>query len=482
MTIHDLKPEKVWSIFHQITQVPRPSKHEEKIRTFLLEWAKREGIEAFCDKSGNVIMRKPATNGYENRPGIIFQGHMDMVPQKNVDKVHDFLNDPIETLVDGDWLRANGTTLGADNGLGLAIAMAILASNDIKHGPLELLATYDEETGMTGATNIEPGILKGSILINLDSEEEGELCIGCAGGLDVTAEDSYNLLPTPDNMVCYRLAVKGFSGGHSGVEIHKCRANANKVMARILYPLVRDSIVMLASFEGGTLRNAITRECFATLYISPDRVTEMEESVKHIFDNVKSEYCITDPNCYYELQVSQEERSKCVDRARALTYMQLLLNCPDGVVRMSDQMDNLVETSNNMAIVSIKDGCFVVKCLLRSSVDSAKESLCSNIEALFAMANIPVTASGGYSGWAPNAKSSILSLMSGIYREMFNAEAKVMAVHAGLECGILSGAYPEWDMISCGPTLLSPHSPDERCYIPSVQRVWDYLLRVLEMI
>lgn len=490
MTIKDLQPSKVWENFYLLTRVPRPSKHEEKVREFLLDWAKERNIEAFTDKTGNVIMRVPATPGYENKKGIVFQGHMDMVPQKNADTVHDFENDPIETYVDGDWLKAKGTTLGADNGLGLALGMAMLESKDIQHGPLELLATYDEETGMTGAMLLEPGILKGEILINLDSEEEGELCIGCAGGLDATAYDEYQRKPMPENHLCYSLAVKGFSGGHSGIEINKYRANANKVAARILYSLLTEADVKLLDLEGGTLRNAIPRECFATVYVPADKVEKAKEIIDTIFAQVKNEYMVTDPNCNYlfepyvckEGEVCDPDECLYVEEATAIRYMQSILACPDGVERMSDQMPGLVETSNNLAIVNIYKGEFSVKCLMRSSVDSAKDLLALKIKSLFALANIKVDFDGGYSGWAPNADSEILKLMKQTYCDMFGKEPHVMAVHAGLECGILSGAYPNWDMISCGPTLVSPHSPDERCYIPTVQKVWDYLIEVVKRV
>lgn len=490
MTIKDLQPLNVWENFYQLTRVPRPSKHEEKVRAFLLEWAKERNIEAFTDKTGNVIMRVPATPGYENKKGIVFQGHMDMVPQKNADTIHDFENDPIETYVDGDWLKAKGTTLGADNGLGLALGMAMLESKEIEHGPLELLATYDEETGMTGAMALEPGILKGEILINLDSEEEGELCIGCAGGLDATAYDKYQRKPMPENYLCYSLAVKGFSGGHSGIEINKCRANANKAAARILYALLSEADVKLIDLEGGTLRNAIPRECFATVYVQENKLEQAKAIIDKVFGDIQNEYMVTDPNCCYIFEPYKcQEGESCnpddcmyVEESTAIRYMQAILACPDGVERMSDQMPGLVETSNNMAIVNIYGGEFSVKCLMRSSVDSAKDLLALKIKSLFALADIKVEFSGGYSGWAPNADSEILKIMKQTYCDMFGKEPHVMAVHAGLECGILSGAYPNWDMISCGPTLVSPHSPDERCYIPTVQKVWDYLLEVIKRV
>ena len=488
MTIKDLKPEVVFNNFYGITRNPRPSKHEEHIRAYLLEWGKNHGVETFTDDTGNVIMRVPATPGYENRKGVILQGHMDMVPQKNADTVHNFETDPIETWVDGEWLRAKGTTLGADNGLGVALALSVLESPEVKHGPIEVLVTYDEETGMTGARALKPGVLKGDILINLDSETEGELFIGCAGGLDATARAKYEPKDEPkEGYECYELAVKGFQGGHSGMDNILCRANANKVAARVLLPLLRDAGVKLVDLEGGTLRNAIPREAFATLYVPKDKVAAAEEIVNKVAAEVKAEYAATDPNAEFVFKPYECKEGECccsedckyVPEEDALRFVRAVLACPDGVDRMSDAMPGLVETSNNMAIVRIEKGEFCVKSLLRSSVDTAKDYLAQKIESVFALAGCSMTFTGGYSGWAPNNASPILHVMVEAYRELFGKDPKITAIHAGLECGILSGAYPHWDMVSVGPTLLSPHSPDERAHIPSVQKVWDFLQKVL---
>ena len=488
MTIKDLKPAVVFNNFYGITRNPRPSKHEEHIRAYLLDWGKNHGVETFTDDTGNVIMRVPATPGYENRKGVILQGHMDMVPQKNADTVHNFETDPIETWVDGEWLRAKGTTLGADNGLGVAMALSVLESPEVKHGPIEVLVTYDEETGMTGARALKPGVLKGDILINLDSETEGELFIGCAGGLDATARAKYEPVDEPkEGYECYELAVKGFQGGHSGMDIILCRANANKVAARVLLPLLRDAGVKLVDLEGGTLRNAIPREAFATVYVPSDKVAAANEMVSKVAAEVKAEYAATDPNAEFIFKPYECKEGECccsedckyVPDEAALRFMRAVLACPDGVDRMSDAMPGLVETSNNMAIVRVEKGEFVVKSLLRSSVDTAKEYLAEKIESVFKLAGAEVEFDGGYSGWAPNNASPILHTMVEAYRELFGKDPKVTAIHAGLECGILSGAYPHWDMVSIGPTLLSPHSPDERAHIPSVQKVWDFLQKVL---
>ena len=488
MTIKDLKPAVVWNNFYGITRCPRPSKHEEIIRKYLLDWAADHKVEAFADETGNVIMRIPATPGYENRKGVVLQGHMDMVPQKNSDVSHDFLKDPIETRVDGEWLRACGTTLGADNGLGVAMALSVAELPEVKHGPIEILVTYDEETGMTGASALKSGLLKGDILINLDSESEGELYVGCAGGLDATASGRYRRKKEPKGHECWSLAVKGCQGGHSGMDIILCRANSNRLAARVLLPLLTKCDVKLIDLEGGTLRNAIPRETFATVYVPKEKVAAAKRAVARVAAELKAEYAATDPNLEVVFEpyrcdgTCDPEECLYVSEATAISYVRAILACPDGVERMSDGVPGLVETSNNMAMVKIYKGEFFVKCLLRSSVDSSKMALASRLESVFALAGVKTRFTGGYSGWAPNPKSEIVALMKKKYLELFGKEAKIMAIHAGLECGILSGAYPNWDMVSMGPTLLSPHSPDERAHIPSVQKVWDFLKAVLEAV
>ena len=490
MTIHDLQPKIVWDNFYGITRQPRPSKHEEKIRAYLLEWAKKHKVEAFTDDTGNVIMRAPATPGFENRKGVILQGHMDMVPQKNADTVHNFETDPIETWVDGEWLKAKGTTLGADNGLGVAMALSVLESPEVKHGPIEVLVTYDEETGMTGASLLKPGVLKGDILINLDSETEGELYIGCAGGLDAIASGRYRRKKEPARHECWSLTVKGCQGGHSGMDIILCRANANKLAARILLPLLTRNGVKLVDLEGGSLRNAIPREAFATVYVPAAKVAAAKRTVARVTAELKDEYAATDPKLEVIFEpyackpgeTCEPEECLYVSEKSAEKYIRAILACPDGVERMSDNMPGMVETSNNMAMVKICKGDFVVTNLLRSSVDSAKYALAQKLQSVFALAGVRTRFEGGYSGWAPNAASPILHTMKEVYKSLYETDPKVMAIHAGLECGILSGAYPHWDMVSCGPTLMSPHSPDERAHIPSVAKAWDFLKAVLEAI
>ena len=478
-TIKDLKPALVWNNFYLLTRQPRPSKHEEKVRAFLLNWGKEHNLETFTDKTGNVIIRIPATPGYENRKTVVLQGHMDMVPQKNSDTVHDFLKDPIETWIDGEWVKAKGTTLGADNGLGVALAMSIAEDKGSEHGPIEILVTYDEETGMTGANALEPGILKGDILINLDSESEGEFYVGCAGGLDASASATYKVRKDSTGLKPWKLAVKGCKGGHSGMDIILYRANANKLAARVLYALLVEAGAKLSDLEGGTLRNAIPREAFATVLLSNDQVAEAKKAVKRVAAELKAEYAGTDPELSITFEAANGEAEGYVEDKKALKYIRAIIACPDGVERMSDSVPGLVETSNNMAMVKIGGGKFFVKSLMRSSVDTAKNALALKYESVFQLAGIKTVFTGGYSGWAPNPKSEILALMKKTYSAMFKVEPKVMAIHAGLECGILSGAYPNWDMVSMGPTLLSPHSPDERAYIPSVQKVYDFLKAVL---
>ena len=488
MTIKDLTPAIVWNNFYQLTRVPRPSKHEAQVQAFLLDWAKAHKIEAMKDEIGNIIMKVPATPGYEGKKGVILQGHMDMVPQKNNDKVHDFEKDPIETWIDGEWLKAKGTTLGADDGLGVAMALAVAESDTVKHGPVEILITTDEETGMTGARALKPGLLKGDILINLDSETEGELYVGCAGGLDASATAKCRLRPEPKGYECWSLAVKGCKGGHSGMDIILWRANANKQAARIVYELLTKTDAKLIDFEGGTLRNAIPREAFATLYVKNTK--KAKALVAALEKTIKAEYAATDPdlNVVFEPYKCAEgetcDPQEClyVDKKAAVRLMQAVIACPDGVDRMSDAMPGLVETSNNLAMVSLYKGEFKVHTLMRGSVDSVKEFLSVKFRSVFELAGCEVDFRGGYSGWAPNAASPILGVMKKVYKGLFKKEPKVMAIHAGLECGILAGAYPHWDMVSVGPTLMSPHSPDERAYIPSVTKVWDFLQAVLEAI
>ena len=482
MELKDLKPQLVWKNFYSLTQIPRPSKKEVKAVEFLYDFGKSLGLETIKDEVGNIIIRKPAIPGMEKRKGVILQGHIDMVPQKNADKVHDFEKDPIEAWVDGEWVRAKGTTLGADNGLGVAVAMSVLESKDLKHGPVEVLVTVDEETGMTGARALEPGILKGDILINLDSETEGELYVGCAGGLDITAELPYGTVPAPAHYRPYLLTVKGLKGGHSGMDIILYRANANKVMARVLLPLLRDMGVKLVSIDGGSLRNAIPREAFAQILVPEENVAGVTACIGAVGEAVKSEYAATDPDISVFATEQDGVPAGYMEDSAALAAMRAVSGCPDGVWRMSDAVPGLVETSNNTAIVKSENGRLYVKTLMRSSVDTAKEAMAEQARAVFELAGFKVTFSGGYPGWAPDSSSPILHTMKEVYRSLYGKEPAVMAIHAGLECGILGGAYPHWDMVSCGPTILSPHSPDERANVATVEKWWKFVTATLENI
>lgn len=478
MSILNLKPEGVWKHFHALTQIPRPSKKEEKVRQFLCDYGKSLGFEAFADKTGNVIIRKPATPGMENKHGVILQAHMDMVPQKNNAVVHDFEKDPIKTRIEGDWVYATGTTLGADNGMGVAAAMAVLESKDLKHGPIEVLVTTDEETGMTGARGLEPGILQGDILLNMDSEDEGELYVGCAGGVDGSFEFEYTPQETPEGLQAFHLNLTGLKGGHSGMEISLGRGNANKVMARTLLALVEATGVRLAQWEGGNLRNAIPREADAVLCIPQADVEKARHIVADTLAMVRAELALTDPGL--EMTLVPCEKPACVIPECITTKLiRAVYAAPNGVWAMSASMPELVETSSNLAIVKAKDGKIGVYCLIRSLADTAKEDMATALRCCFENAGGKASFSGSYPGWKPNMDSAILKEMTEIYTRMFGKAPQVKAIHAGLECGILGGAYPNWDMVSFGPTLRSPHSPDERCYIPSVQKFWDFLVETL---
>lgn len=480
--ISKLDPKIVWTNFYGLTQQPRPSKHEEKVRAFLVEFAKKHNIEVTVDKTGNVIMSKPATPGMENRKGVILQAHMDMVPQKNADKKHDFLKDPIEAYIDGEWVTANGTTLGADNGMGVAAAMSVLESKTVKHGPLEVLITTDEETGMTGAFGLKKGVLKGDILLNLDSETEGELYVGCAGGLDATISVKLEKESVKASFAAYKLNLTGLKGGHSGMDIILGRGNANKLMNRLLVAL-RKVDARLASLDGGSLRNAIPRESFAVIVLPKTKEAELKKIVKAFFTETKAELSAVEPD--YKLDCKSTERPAQALTAEATARLcNLVYGIPNGVVRMSDSMPGLVETSTNMAIVKLENkgrGCqATISCLLRSSVDSAKEDLARTMQAVVDLTpGAKAEFTGAYPGWKPNMESPILKEMRAVYHKLYKKDPQIMAIHAGLECGLFGGVYKNWDMISFGPTIVHPHSPDEKVNIASVKRFWDYLVATL---
>ena len=479
MTIKDLNPKKVWNNFYSLTRIPRPSKHEQKVEAFLLEWGKEHGIDTFKDETGNIIMRKPATPGYENRRGVIIQGHMDMVPQKTNDTVHDFLTDPIETQIIDGWVGAKGTTLGADDGIGVAIGMTVMEDENLKHGPLEVLVTYDEETGMTGATMLKPGVLKGDILLNLDSEEEGELCIGCAGGLDAIADFSYETEKTPSGYVALLIEVKGLQGGHSGMDISLYRANANKVAARILLDLITKYGAKLADFHGGNMRNAIPFEAKLTVLVPADKKAAAAEEAKAVFALEKAEHSYSDPKMLI-LVDDVETPASYIDDKTALRAVKAIMVCPNGVIRMSDSMPGLTETSTNLAIVSTTGGHLTIHSLMRSSIDSAKANLAQSMQCLFELAGASFKTEGGYCGWGPKPETPVYQVIKDTYKSLFGKEIKVTATHGGLECALLGAKYPEWEMVSIGPTIVHPHSPDERVNIESVGKAYEFVAKFLE--
>lgn len=435
MSITNLNPTRVWKNFYSLTQIPRPSKKEEKAVLFLEKFGKELGLETIKDELGNIIIRKPATPGLENRKGIILQAHIDMVPQKNSDKVHNFETDPIIPRIVDEWVYATGTTLGADNGMGVAVAMAVLEAKDLVHGPVEVLITIDEETGMTGARGLKAGILKGDILINLDSEDEGELYVGCAGGLDATATFRYKSEPTPAGYVGMKLDITGIKGGHSGMDIVLGRGNANKSLVRILLPLIKEADARLSSFEGGSLRNAIPREAFATLAVPADKVKIAKGLVSKHFKEIVNELAAQESNIKITIEECKAP-SEVIDAKTALNAVLAIYACPNGVERMSDAMEGLVETSNNLAIVKAEAGEIDVKCLMRSSVDSAKEVLAASMSAVFELAGAEVKLTGGYPGWKPDMNSAILATMKNVYKNLYGKEPEVKAIHAGLECGL----------------------------------------------
>ncbi len=478
-TILQLAPQNVWKHFYSLTRIPRPSGHVEQVTEFLVNFGKELGLESFTDEVGNVIIHKSATPGMENRRGVILQAHMDMVPQKNNDTVHDFTKDPIETWVDGEWVKAKGTTLGADDGLGVAAAMAVLEAKDLKHGPLEVLITKDEETGMYGAFGLKEGTLKGDILLNLDSEQEGELYIGCAGGIDITASLEYKEEAPADGFVARKLTLKGLRGGHSGLEINEGRGNANKLLARVVHDLLVEFDCQLASFEGGNMRNAIPREAHAILLFNPDDMEGLDDYIKEYEAQINSEYETIESNVSLKIE-AVEVPATVVPEEIQDNMINVLMACQDGVMRMIPTVPDTVETSSNLAIVIIAGGKAEVRILARSSCDTMKDFLADSLAACFSMAGMKVEFSGGYSGWQPNVNSPILQAMKASYKEQFGTEPAVKVIHAGLECGIIGATYKNLDMISFGPTLRSPHSPDERAYIPSVTRFYDFLVATLE--
>jgi dipeptidase D len=476
-----LEPKQLWNYFHDITTIPHPSGKEKQLAEYIIKFGRDHKLETIVDKVGNVIIRKPAAKGMENRKGVILQTHIDMVPQKNSDKKHDFGKDPIETIVDGDWVKANGTTLGSDNGIGVASALSVLASKGLRHGPVEALFTIDEETGMTGAKGLKKGILKGDILLNLDSEDEGELYVGCAGGIDVSAVKKYTEEKSPRGMAAYKIIAKGLKGGHSGVDISLGRANSNKIMFRFLMQAEADFGIRLAEAAGGDLRNAIPRESYSVVLVAGIKAKQFEKFVRQYEKMYRDEFAETEPSLAFKC-----EKTVCPPKVMSRTdqyrIIRAVFACPNGIQRMSQTMKSLVETSNNLAVIKCRGGNFEAHNLTRSSVDSSKEATAWKIAAVFHLIDARVTLSGSYPGWKPNMESPILKTMSGVYNKMFGKIPEIKAIHAGLECGILGGVYPNLDMISFGPTIRFPHSPDEKVNIPSVMKFYDFLCETLKKV
>ncbi|MFZ4572443.1 MAG: aminoacyl-histidine dipeptidase [Bacteroidales bacterium] len=477
----NLEPALLWKNFYSLTQIPRPSKHEDKVRDFLVQFGKNLGLETIVDEVGNVIIRKPATPGMENRKGVVLQGHMDMVPQKNSDTKHDFEKDPIETYIDNGWVKARGTTLGADNGLGVAASLAVLEAKDIQHGPIEAFITTDEETGMTGAMGVKAGVLKGDILLNLDTEEEGEIYIGCAGGTNGNFTFPFKSTSVPKGVLAFHLNISGMKGGHSGVDIDLERGNSIKVLTRILWEGSKYFGLRLASLEGGSLRNAIPREASAWVVIPIENKAAFTTVVADLEKIIRKELSAVEPTLKITLNPA-ENPVTLIDEATQGNIINALYACPNGVIRMSNEMPGLVETSINIGVLKTSGNTVIGQTLLRSSVDSAKLDLQNMVTAVFTLAGADINMDGQYPGWKPNPDSAILKLMLELYKQMFGKDPLVKAIHAGLECGILGGTYPNWDMISVGPTIVSPHSPDEKTEIASVQKFWDYLLLTLKNI
>lgn len=480
--IRNLEPKALWNKFADLNAVPRPSKKEERVIAFIKDFGNGLGLETIEDEVGNVIIKKPATPGMENRKTIVMQSHLDMVHQKNADTVFDFDTQGIEMYVDGDWVRAKGTTLGADNGLGVATIMAVLESTDIPHPAIEALFTIDEETGMTGALGLKGGLLKGEILLNLDTEEDDEIDIGCAGGVDVTAERGYEVEEVPENSLAYNITVKGLNGGHSGMDIDKGLGNANKIMNRLLFDGFENWGLQIAEINGGSLRNAIPRESFAKVIVSDIFDGAFQLDMQEIIADIKAEFKTTEPNLQILIEKADELPASVMDLGVQEGLLRAIYAAHNGVYRMSADMENLVETSNNIARVIVKDGSVYVGCLTRSSVETSKFDLANALRSAFELTGCEVTFTGSYPGWTPNVNSPILEVLKDIYTKQNGTAPHVVACHAGLECGILGTNYPDMDMISFGPTIKGAHSPHERANISSAQKYWKFVLEILSNI
>ncbi|MDO4929909.1 MAG: aminoacyl-histidine dipeptidase [Bacteroidales bacterium] len=478
-TIKDLQPQAVWKNFYLLTQVPRPSGHLEKVQKFLLDWAKEKGVDAKMDGAGNVLMYKPASPGMEDCKIVTLQGHMDMVPQKTNESTHDFENAPIETYIDGEWVKAKGTTLGADDGMAVATIMAIMEDDSIKHGPLEGFITADEETTMYGVNNMTADTLKGEILLNLDNETEGEMVIGSAGGVNMTATLEYKPIEVDSADAAVRVKLHDLLGGHSGLEINEGRGNANKMMARLVQDAIVNFDACLAEWQGGNMRNAIPRDAEVLLTLPKENVEAFKEVVDEWRQTFKDEYGTIEGDLALDV-TDAPLPAEIVPGAIQDNLVDALCACHNGVYRFIPEVPSIVETSSNLAIVEIGGGKAMFKILIRSSRDSMRECLAETLESAFAMADMKVELDGDYPAWQPNPQSEIVEIMKNVYRELFNKENNVQVVHAGLECGVIGAHKPGMDMVSFGPTLRSPHTPNERCHIPSVDKYWQFVISTLE--
>lgn len=480
-TLSHLKPTGLWQLFEQICSIPHPSKHEQKISAWIQQWAKEQGLSVKEDTIGNLFIKKPATAGMEDRQGIILQAHMDMVPQKNNDTVHDFLTDPIKPYIieTGDWVTAQGTTLGADNGVGLASALAVLASDDLIHGPLEVLVTIDEEAGMSGAFGLEAGWLEGDILINTDSEQEGEVYMGCAGGIDGLAKFDLNFEHTPENTQAFNLSISGLKGGHSGVDIHTGRANANKLLVRFLLDASNKFDLRLTELNGGSLRNAIPREANASFVIPTNQVAALKTQLAQYLTTIQSNLSAVETNIDM-LLISPEDFDQCWTITTQNQILRALNACPNGVIRMSNDIEGIVETSLNLGVIQTRGKKLNALVLIRSLHDDGRLETQRTVQSVFELAEADINFSSAYPGWKPNPNSAIMKTVSDTYQALFNKVPAVMVIHAGLECGLFKSAYPHWDMVSIGPTIKFPHSPDEKIEIATVAQYWQLLTAVLE--
>ncbi len=479
--ISKLSSAPVWQFFDKICSIPHPSKHEEALAQHIIQWATEQGLAVRRDPTGNVFIKKPATAGMEHKKGVVLQAHIDMVPQKNEDTQHDFAKDPIQPYIDGEWVTAKGTTLGADNGMGMAACLAVLASKELKHGPIEVLLTIDEEAGMTGAFGLEAGWLEGEILLNTDSEQEGEVYMGCAGGIDGAMTFNIQRQAMPAGYVTHQLILKGLKGGHSGCDVHTGRGNANKLLARFLASHAQELDLRLIEFRGGSLRNAIPREAFVTVAIPAENGVKLDELFSTYTQLVKEELGRVETGIvtFNNPQENAENVFALVDQQR---FIAALNACPNGVIRMSDEIKGVVETSLNVGVITTQENSVTVLCLIRSLIDSGRQQVESMLKSVAELANAEIAFTGAYPGWKPDADSEIMAIFRDMYQGIYGHKPNIMVIHAGLECGLFKKPYPEMDMVSFGPTIKFPHSPDEKVKIDTVDLFWEQMVALLENI